>query len=143
MRLQLALNVKDIDRAVDFYARMLSVEPTKQKPGYANFAISDSPLKLVQFEAPDALERLNHLGVEFFGEEDVGLASQRLRETGMETLIKDETTCCYAKASRVWFTEPDAIRWGGTVSWRLRRASAKRRPPLRSKRSAAAEAHRR
>ena len=111
MRLQLALNVSDIDAAVEFYSKMFGVEPNKRKPGYANFAIEAPPLKLVLFEIPDADERLNHLGVEVFGEEDVGAATQRLRAAGMETSIEDETTCCYAKADKVWATEPDGMRW--------------------------------
>jgi predicted enzyme related to lactoylglutathione lyase len=111
MRLQLALNVNDIDSAVDFYSKMFGVAPNKRKPGYANFAIDEPPLKLVLFESKDASERLNHLGVEVFGEEDVSAATERLRAAGMETVIEDETTCCYAKADKVWAREPDGLRW--------------------------------
>ncbi len=111
MRLQLALNVKDIDQAVDFYSKMFGVEPHKRKPGYANFAIDAPPLKLVLFEVPEAEERLNHLGVEVFEDDQVGVATQRLREAGMETLVEDESTCCYAKQNKVWVNEPDGMRW--------------------------------
>ena len=111
MRLQLALNVKDIDQAVDFYSKMFDAEPNKRKPGYANFAIDQPPLKLVLFELPDATERLNHLGVEVFEDEDVTAATDRLRSAGLEHLIEDETTCCYAKANKVWAQEPDGMRW--------------------------------
>ena len=110
MRLQLALNVKDLDAAVDFYSKMFGVPVNKRKPGYANFAIDAPPLKLVLFELPDAPERLNHLGVEVFDDEDVSAATTRLREQGMEHLVEDETTCCYAKANKVWATEPDGSR---------------------------------
>ena len=111
MRLQLALNVRDLDAAVDFYSKMFGVEVNKRKPGYANFAIQEPPLKLVLFEAADAPERLNHLGVEVFDDDSVGAATERLRAAGMDDLVEDETTCCYAKANKVWATEPEGIRW--------------------------------
>jgi catechol 2,3-dioxygenase-like lactoylglutathione lyase family enzyme len=111
MRLQLALNVTDLDAAVDFYSKLFGVEVNKRKPGYANFAIDSPPLKLVLFEAPEAGERLNHLGVEVFDDEDVTAATERLRAAGLDHLIEDETTCCYAKADKVWATEPDGLRW--------------------------------
>ena len=111
MRLQLALNVKDLDAAVAFYGKMFGAEPNKRKPGYANFAIEQPPLKLVLFEVPDAPERLNHLGVEVFDSEDVTAATERLKTAGLADLVEDEATCCYAKADKVWATEPDGLRW--------------------------------
>jgi catechol 2,3-dioxygenase-like lactoylglutathione lyase family enzyme len=111
MRIQLALNVKDLDAAVDFYSKMFGAEVNKRRPGYANFAIDEPPLKLVLFELPDAPERLNHLGVEVFDGEDVLAATERIRAAGMDHLVEDETTCCYAKADKVWATEPDGLRW--------------------------------
>jgi len=111
MRLQLALNVSDLEAAIEFYSKMFGTEVNKRKPGYANFAIDQPPLKLVLFEVPDAPERLNHLGVEVFDDEDVSAATQRIREAGMDHLLEDETTCCYAKSNKVWATEPDGLRW--------------------------------
>ena len=111
MRLQLALNVKDMDRAVDFYSKMFGVKVNKRKPGYANFAIDKPPLKLVLFELPDAPERLNHLGVEVFDDEEVTGATERLKAPGMDHLVEDESTCCYAKQNKVWASEPDGLRW--------------------------------
>ncbi len=111
MRLQLALNVKDLDAAVDFYSKMFGVPVNKRKPGYANFAIDEPPLKLVLFELPNAPERLNHLGVEVFEDEAVDAATERLKAEGMDHLVEDETTCCYAKANKVWAQEPDGLRW--------------------------------
>ena len=111
MRLQLALNVNNIDAAVEFYSKMFGVEVNKRKPGYANFAIEQPPLKLVLFELPGAPERLNHLGVEVFDDESVDTATERLKSQGMEHLVEDETTCCYAKASKVWAQEPGGLRW--------------------------------
>ena len=111
MRLQLALNVKDLDAAVDFYSKMFGAPVNKRKPGYANFAIDEPPLKLVLFELPDAPERLNHLGVEVFEDEAVEAATERLKTEGMAHLVEDETTCCYAKANKVWAQEPDGLRW--------------------------------
>ncbi len=111
MRLQLALNVDDIDQAVDFYSKLFATEPAKRKPGYANFAIENPPLKLVLFEVKGASERLNHLGVEVFEAEDVTAATNRLKEAGLAALVEDETTCCYAKQDKVWAVEPQGLRW--------------------------------
>ncbi|MGI9432118.1 MAG: ArsI/CadI family heavy metal resistance metalloenzyme [Myxococcota bacterium] len=111
MRLQLALNVQDLDAAVDFYSKMFGAPVNKRKPGYANFAIDEPPLKLVLFEQPDATERINHLGVEVFDGENVDAATERIRAAGMDHLVEDETTCCYAEADKVWATEPDGLRW--------------------------------
>ena len=111
MRLQLALNVKNLDAAVEFYSKMFGVSVNKRKPGYANFAIEQPPLKLVLFELPNEPERLNHLGVEVFADEDVAAATERLKAAGLEHLVEDETTCCYAKADKVWAKEPDGLRW--------------------------------
>ncbi|MAE94313.1 MAG: glyoxalase/bleomycin resistance/extradiol dioxygenase family protein [Deltaproteobacteria bacterium] len=111
MRLQLALNVKDLDAAIDFYGKMFGAEVHKRKPGYANFAIDEPPLKLVLFESSDAPDRINHLGVEVFADEQVGQATDRLKAAGLETSVEDEATCCYAKQNKVWATEPDGLRW--------------------------------
>ena len=111
MRLQLALNVKDLDQAVSFYEKLFGAKVNKRKPGYANFAIEQPPLKLVLFESPEAPERLNHLGVEVFGDEDVSAATERLKAAGLAELVEDETTCCYAKADKVWATDPQGMRW--------------------------------
>jgi len=111
MRLQLALNVRDLDQAVDFYTKLFATPPHKRKPGYANFAIEQPPLKLVLFENPDAAERINHLGVEVFDDAVVRAATERLRAAGMEQLVEDERTCCYATQDKVWAREPEGLRW--------------------------------
>ena len=111
MRVQLALNVENLEEAVAYYSKLFGAEVNKRKPGYANFAIDEPPLKLVLFELPDAPERLNHLGVEVFDDESVDAAAERLKAQGMQHLVEDETTCCYAKANKVWAQEPDGLRW--------------------------------
>ncbi len=111
MRMQLALNVRDLDEAVSFYSRLFDSEPAKRKPGYANFAIEDPPLKLVLFEEPDAAERLNHLGVEVFEADEVSATTARLKEVGLADHVEDEATCCYAKQDKVWAIEPEGLRW--------------------------------
>jgi catechol 2,3-dioxygenase-like lactoylglutathione lyase family enzyme len=111
LRLQLALNVRNLDEAVAFYTNLFGTPPRKRRPGYANFAIEAPPLKLVLFEVPDAAERINHLGVEVFRDQDVHLATERLRAAGMEHLVEDEKTCCYAKQNKVWAREPEGLRW--------------------------------
>ena len=94
MRLQLALNVRNLEEAVDFYSKLFATAPRKRKPGYANFAIEEPPLKLVLFENPEASERINHLGVEVFDDAHVHAATDRLKAAGMEHLVEDEKTCC-------------------------------------------------
>ena len=106
-RVQLALNVADIDQAVDFYSRLFGVAPNKRKPGYANFAVADPPLKLVLFEVPDASERLNHLGVEVETTDEVGQAAARISDAGLPTVNQDATTCCYAVQDKIWIDGPD------------------------------------
>ncbi|MBJ18674.1 MAG: glyoxalase/bleomycin resistance/extradiol dioxygenase family protein [bacterium] len=111
MRLQLALNVNDLDQAIEFYSKLFDTEPSKRKPGYANFAVADPPLKLVLFEVKGAEERLNHLGVEVFEAEEVTAATERLKEAGLADSVEDESTCCYAKQDKVWAVEPQGLRW--------------------------------
>jgi catechol 2,3-dioxygenase-like lactoylglutathione lyase family enzyme len=111
MRVQLALNVKDLDEAVDFYSKLFDAKVNKRKPGYANFAIEEPPLKLVLFENPDADERLNHLGVEVFADEEVRAATERLKNAGMADSVEDEQTCCYATQNKVWSVDPQGTRW--------------------------------
>jgi len=109
-RVQLALNVTDIDAAVDFYSKVFATEPAKRKPGYANFAIVDPPLKLVLFEGAEG-GTLNHLGVETETAGEVTAAEARLTGTGVETSGVDDTVCCYATKVETWVTDPDGARW--------------------------------
>lgn len=111
MRLQLALNVSDLDKAIEFYSRMFGVEPAKTKPGYANFAIAEPPVKLVLFEGEGDPGSLNHLGVETETADEVVAAESRLTETGLETTGVDDTQCCYAAKTETWLTGPDDTRW--------------------------------
>ncbi len=111
MRLQLALNVRDIDEAVAYYAKLFGREPHKRRPGYANFAIDAPPLKLVLFENPDAAERLNHLGVEVFEPAEIERAEQRLAAAGMLEETQRNETCCHATQDKVWSREPQGLRW--------------------------------
>jgi catechol 2,3-dioxygenase-like lactoylglutathione lyase family enzyme len=115
-RVQLALNVADLDAAVDFYSKLFSVEPAKRRPGYANFAVVNPPLKLVLIEDHGArgsgvAGALNHLGVEVDSSAEVGAATRRLSGEGLETLTQDETTCCYAVQDKVWVHDPDGAPW--------------------------------
>ena len=109
-RVQLALNVSDIDEAVDFYSKLFATEPAKRKPGYANFAIADPPLKLVLFEGEGG-GTLNHLGVEVETGEEVEAAEGRLAADGLATTGVDDTTCCYAFKTETWVQDPDGARW--------------------------------
>ena len=110
-RVQLALNVSDLDAAVDYYSRLLATPPRKLEPGYANFAVADPPLKLVLVEAKDAPERLNHLGVEVESAEEVTRAQERLEREGLAEASETGVTCCYARQDKVWASDPDGARW--------------------------------
>jgi catechol 2,3-dioxygenase-like lactoylglutathione lyase family enzyme len=105
-RLQLALNVPNIDEAVDFYTKLFATEPNKIKPGYANFAIADPPLKLVLFEKAGADARLNHLGVEVTSTDEVAAHQARLTGEGIAT-VEENGTCCFANQDKVWLDGPD------------------------------------
>ena len=109
-RVQLALNVTDIDAAVGFYSKLFGTEPAKRKPGYANFAIADPPLKLVLFEGPEG-GTINHLGVETETGDEVLAAEARLAEDGLATTGVDDTVCCYATKVETWVTDPDGAKW--------------------------------
>jgi catechol 2,3-dioxygenase-like lactoylglutathione lyase family enzyme len=111
MRLQLALNVDDLDAAVDFYSKMFATPPAKRKPGYANFAIADPPLKLVLFEGAGETGTINHLGVETESADEVVAAEARLTSSGLETTGVDDTICCYAAKTETWLAGPDSTRW--------------------------------
>ena len=111
MRLQLALNVPDIDQAVAYYSKLFGVTPHKRRDGYANFAIEEPPLKLVLFENAEALERLNHLGVEVLDQETLGRNQKRLSEAGIVEEVQRRETCCHATQDKVWSRAPDGARW--------------------------------
>ncbi|SFL32739.1 ArsI/CadI family heavy metal resistance metalloenzyme [Geodermatophilus ruber] len=111
-RVQLALRVADLDAAVDFYARLFGAVPAKRRPGYANFALAEPPLKLVLLEgAPGEATRMDHLGVEVGSPEEVGAATARLADAGLATRVEENTTCCYAVQDKVWVTGPGGEPW--------------------------------
>src|SRR3954447_10970137 len=101
-RLQLALNVDDLERSIGFYRRLFGTEPAKLRPGYANFAIAEPPLKLVLIEGHGDPGSLNHLGVEVESTEQVGATKSRLAGAGLATATEDEVACCYAVQDKVW-----------------------------------------
>jgi catechol 2,3-dioxygenase-like lactoylglutathione lyase family enzyme len=109
-RVQLALNVADLDAAVDFYSRLLGTGPAKRHPGYANFAVADPPLKLVLFENAGEAGTLNHLGVEVGSVDEVAAARARLDERGLSPRA-DDGVCCFADQAKVWVTGPDGASW--------------------------------
>ena len=112
MRLQLALNVADLDESIDFYTKMFGTEPYKVKDGYANWEIADPPLKLVIFEKADAEHgSVNHLGVETETAEQVVAAEARLSQAGLETTGIDDTICCFAEKVETWVHDPRGQRW--------------------------------
>lgn len=110
-RVQLALNVSNLDAAVDFYSKLFGTEPAKRRPGYANFAIAQPPLKLVLIENQEAAGTLNHLGVEVETTAEVNTASDRLQQLGLFTQPEEQVTCCYALQDKVWVHDPDGAPW--------------------------------
>ena len=131
MRLQLALNVTDLDQAIEFYSKMFDSAPAKIKPGYANFAIENPPLKLVLFETAADIQtdgastgstfhHLNHLGVETETADEVVAAEARISGAGIETTGVDDTVCCFAEKTETWMSSPDEARW----EWYVKNADA-------------------
>lgn len=110
-RVQLALNVDDLQKAVVFYSKLFDVEPTKVKPGYANFAIAEPPLKLVLLENPGKGGTINHLGVEVESSTKVHEEIARLTGEGLFTDKEIGTTCCFATQDKVWATGPAGEKW--------------------------------
>ena len=109
-RVQLALNVPNLDAAVAFYSSLFGTEPHKVREGYANFEVAEPPLKLVLMEN-DATEKLNHLGVEVETTSEVRAETQRLDAAGMATVVEEATVCCHAEQDKVWVRDPGGIRW--------------------------------
>jgi catechol 2,3-dioxygenase-like lactoylglutathione lyase family enzyme len=110
-RAQLALNVDNLADAVAFYSKLFNTEPAKRRPGYANFAIEEPPLKLVLLENPGAGGTLNHLGVEVQSSEKVHAEIARLQDEGLFTDEEIGTTCCFATQDKVWVTGPGGEKW--------------------------------
>ncbi len=111
-RVQLALNVSDLETAVAFYSKLFAAQPAKLRPGYANFAIAEPPLKLVLIEnAAKEPGSLNHLGVEVGTAEEVAEAEQRLVAAGLPALVENEVDCCYAVQDKVWVDGPGGEPW--------------------------------
>ncbi|MDQ6782005.1 MAG: VOC family protein [Actinomycetota bacterium] len=115
-RVQLALNVTDIDAAVDFYSKLFGAAPAKRRRGYANFTVSEPPLKLVLIEhgagrGEGVSGALNHLGVEVDSTDEVQASTQRLAGVGIKTDVQESTTCCHAVQDKVWINDPDGAPW--------------------------------
>ncbi|MBN9112913.1 MAG: VOC family protein [Pseudonocardia sp.] len=111
-RVQLALRVSDLEASIDFYRSLFGVEPAKRRPGYANFAVAEPPLKLVLIEgASDEPTVMDHLGVEVETTDEVNAATERLSALGLFTRVEDDTTCCYALQDKVWVHGPGREPW--------------------------------
>jgi catechol 2,3-dioxygenase-like lactoylglutathione lyase family enzyme len=111
-RIQLALNVADLDEAITFYSRLFAAEPAKVRPGYANFAVADPPLKLVLIEdATQESGSLNHLGVEVESADEVAAAQIRLAAAELATVVEDQVSCCFAVQDKVWVDGPGGEPW--------------------------------
>lgn len=139
-RIQLALNVTDVDKAVEFYSKLFGVQPAKRRPGYANFAIEEPALKLVLIEAQEG-GSLNHLGVEVGSTGEVAQTTGRLRTEGLATFEETGVDCCYAVQDKVWVSDPDGAPWEVyTVLGDSEQMSAKGEAACRATRAEAADA---
>ncbi|TKT01900.1 ArsI/CadI family heavy metal resistance metalloenzyme [Streptomyces lasalocidi] len=111
-RAQLALRVSDLEASITFYAKLFGAEPAKRRPGYANFALTEPPLKLVLIEGdPGEETRLDHLGVEVESTDQVSAATARLKDAGLATFEENDTSCCYALQDKVWVHGPGKEPW--------------------------------
>jgi catechol 2,3-dioxygenase-like lactoylglutathione lyase family enzyme len=110
-RVQLALNVADLDQAIGFYSKLFGTPPAKIRPGYANFAVADPPLKLILVAGHGEGGTLNHLGVEVESTDEVAATQQRLASEGLATATEDGVSCCYAVQDKVWVDAPDGEPW--------------------------------
>ena len=111
-RIQLAINVNDLDESIGFYSKLFATEPAKVRPGYANFAIADPPLKLILIQNPGQGGSLNHLGVEVPDTDAVDAEQQRLAGVGLASVDERDTTCCYARQDKFWVQgTPNSERW--------------------------------
>ncbi len=127
-RVQLALRVPDLEASIEFYSHLFDTTPAKRRPGYANFAIAQPPLKLVLLEGqPGDDTRMDHLGVEVESTDLVASATSRLADAGLATRTEDDTTCCYAVQDKVWVTGP------GREPWEVYTVTADARPDLEGK----------
>src|ERR1700712_4386374 len=111
-RVQLALNVDNLEESISFYSKLFNTQPTKIKPGYANFAVAEPPLKLILMENPGQGGSINHLGVEVADVDTVDSEQTRLSEAGLASIYERGTTCCYAKQDKFWVEgAPNGERW--------------------------------
>jgi len=111
-RVQLALRVADLEASVAFYSKLFGTGPAKRRPGYANFAIADPPLKLVLLEGtPGEANRMDHLGVEVATAGEVTAATARLAAEGLPVATEEDTACCHAVQDKAWVTGPGAEPW--------------------------------
>ncbi len=111
-RVQLALNVADLEAAINFYTKLFGTEPAKVRPGYANFAVADPPLKLVLIEdARAAPGSLNHLGVEVESSDEVAAAQARLATAELATAVEEQVSCCFAVQHKLWVDGPGGEPW--------------------------------
>ncbi len=111
-RVQLAVNVDDLESSIAFYAKLFGTEPAKRRPGYANFAVAEPPLKLVLLENPGQGGSVNHLGVEVADVDTVDAEQTRLADAGLASIDERATTCCYAKQDKFWVQgAPNGEQW--------------------------------
>jgi catechol 2,3-dioxygenase-like lactoylglutathione lyase family enzyme len=109
-RVQLALNVGDLDASIEFYTKLFNTPPAKIRDNYANFAIAEPPLKLVLIAGHGEPGSLNHVGVEVESTDEVAATAARMEAEGATCDVRQSTSCCYAVQDKVWVSGPE-IPW--------------------------------
>jgi catechol 2,3-dioxygenase-like lactoylglutathione lyase family enzyme len=116
LKAHLALNVQSVERSLEFYRRMLGIEPSKVRPGYAKFDVQNPPLNLTLNESPGAgRDALSHLGIQLATTEDVLSMRRNWMDAGLDTRDEMATNCCYALQDKTWVRDPDGNEWEAFV----------------------------
>ena len=112
LKAHLALNVRNVDESIAFYRKMLGIEPSKVRTGYAKFDVQNPPLNLtLNQHVFDERGALSHLGIQVASTDDVLATRKRWEEVGLLTRDEMQTNCCYALQDKTWVRDPDGNEW--------------------------------
>ena len=117
LKVHVSLNVRNVQNSIDFYRRMLGIEPSKVRTGYAKFDVANPPVNLALNEVPNLTGpgALSHLGIQLRSTEDVLAMREQWAEAGLVTRDEMQTDCCYATQDKTWVHDPDGNEWEAFV----------------------------